>query len=88
MSMSQTGDRLGLEALEWSRERTPNDTEITEVAALDVPNMTYEFGGSTIVFAIDPVGRIFTVATHSDAAEAGRIAIVESVLAELTASHS
>lgn len=88
MSMSQTSERLGSEALDWSRDWAPGDVEIAEVASLSVPNMTYEFGTSTVVFAIDPVGRVFTVATHSETAEEGRIAIVESVLAALTETHS
>lgn len=88
MSMSQTGERLGTEALEWSRDWAPSDVEITEVPSLSVPNMSYEFGASTVVFAIDPVGRVFTVATHSDTAEKGRIAIVESVIAALTDKHT
>src|SRR5690625_2591791 len=87
MSMSQTSERLGSEALEWSRDWAPSDVEIFEVASLGVPNMAYEFGASTVVFAIDPVGRVFTVATHSETAEEGRVAIVESVLAALTETH-
>ena len=88
MSMSQTSERLGTEALEWGLSRAPQESEVTEVAALDVPNGTYEFGSSTVVFAIDPVGRVFTVAAHSETAEDGRIAVVEAVLAALSENHS
>lgn len=87
MSTAQTGDRLGAEALEWALDRAPEGSEVTEVAALRVPNGSYEFGVSTVVFAVDPVGRLFTVATHSDTSEESRTALVEATLAALTERH-
>lgn len=87
MSMEQTSERLGVEALEWALNWAPSDVEVTEVESLDVPNGTYEFGSSTVVFAIDPAGRLFTVSTYSETSEAGRLALVEEVLAGLTAVH-
>lgn len=88
MSMDQTDERLGTEALEWALDFAAGDTEIVEIDALEVPNGSYEFGASTVVFAIDPSGRIFTVAAHSDSPEEGRIAVVEEVLNALAEQHA
>ena len=88
MAMSQTSDRLGTEALEWGLDWALQDTEIFRVDALSVPNGAYEFGASTVVFAIDPAGRLFTLSAHSDTPESGRIAVVEAVLGALTEQHS
>lgn len=88
MSMSQTSNRLGSEALEWARDWAPSDAQIVEIDSLSVPNMSYEFGESVVVYAVDPVGRVFTVAAHTSLTEEDRIAIVESVLAALTETHS
>lgn len=87
MSMDQTGDLLGTEALEWALSRAPADVEISEVEALDVPNGTYEFGTGTVILAIDPAGRLVTVSAHSETPEEGRIALTEAVLASLTENH-
>lgn len=88
MSMAQTEERLGTEALEWGLSRAPEGSEVTEVAALDVPNGSYEFGASTVVYTIDPVGRLITVTTHSDTSEEARTAVVEAVLEGLAAEHT
>lgn len=88
MTMDQTGDLLGTEALEWGLERAPAEAEISEVAGLDVPNGSYEFYASTVIFAIDPAGRLFTVSAHSDTNEEGRVALAEAVLASLAENHS
>lgn len=88
MSMEQTGERLGTEALAWGLSRAPEGTEITELESLGIPNGSYEFHSSTVVFTIDPVGRLFTVSAHSDSGEEGILALVEEVLAALTANHS
>lgn len=88
MSMEQTGERLGTEALQWGLSRAPADVEVGEVATLAAPNGSYEYHSSSVVFAIDPVGRLFTVSAHSETSEEGRLALVEEVLASLTADHS
>lgn len=88
MSMGQTGDLVGTKALEWGLDRAPAEVEISEVAALDVPNGSYEFYASTVIFAIDPAGRLFTVSAHSETSEEGRVALTEAVLASLTERHS
>ena len=88
MSMDQTGGLLGTEALEWALERAPSEVEITEVEALDVPNGSYEFYASTVIFAIDPAGRIITVAAHSETSEEGRVALTEATLASLAENHA
>lgn len=88
MSMEQTEDRVGSEALEWALDRAPGDVDIVEVPTLEVPSASYEFGVSTVYFAVDPVGRLFSVSVHSDSPEAGRLALVDKVLDALSASHS
>lgn len=88
MSMDQTDERLGTEALEWALERAPSDAEIVDVDGLDVPSASYEVGVSTVYFAIDPVGRIFTVSVHSESPEAGRVELVSAVLEALEADHT
>lgn len=88
MSMDQTDERLGREALDWALGNAPPDATITEIDALTVPNGSYEFGSSTVVLAVDPVGRLFTVSTHSDSPDSGRVALVEAVLAALTEDHA
>lgn len=87
MSMDQTGNLYGTEALEWGLGYAPRDVEVTEVPALDVPNGSYEFGDGSVVFAVDPAGRLFTVSAHSDTPEEDRTAIVEMVLTALVEQH-
>lgn len=87
LTMDQTEERLGTEALEWGLDRAPEGSVISQIDALDVPNGTYEFGSSTLVFAVGPQGRVFTVAAHSDTPEESRIAIVEAVLEALAEQH-
>lgn len=88
MSMDQTDERLGSEALEWGLRYAPEEAEVTEVESLNTPNATYEFGSSSVIFAVDPVGRLITVSTHSETSEEGRIALTEAVLDALAANHS
>ena len=88
MSMDQTDERLGREALDWALGNAPPDATITEIDALTVPNGSYEFGSSTVVLAVDPVGRLFTVSTHSDSPDSGRVAVAQAVLAALTEDHA
>lgn len=84
MTMSQTSNRLGTEALDWALTRAPQGTPISEVSTLTVPNASYDVGGSTVILAVDSAGRLVSVAAHSDTAEAGHVGIVEEVLAALT----
>lgn len=83
MTMSQTSNRLGTEALDWALTRAPQGTPISEVSELTVPNASYDVGGSTVILAVDSAGRLVTVAAHSDTAEAGHVGLVEEVLAAL-----
>lgn len=48
MSMEQTDERVGSEALEWALDRAPGDVDIVEVPELEVPSASYEFGVSTV----------------------------------------
>lgn len=88
MSMDQTSERLGTEALEWGLSWAPNDVEIREIDGLDIPNGSYEFGEGVVVFAIDPVGRLITVTTHSETSGEARVALVRDVVAALTGNHT
>lgn len=88
MSMSQTSNRLGTEALEWGLGRAPQGSEITEIASLNAPNMSYKFGASTVIFAADPASRVITVSAPSEVSGENRVAAVAAVLAALTENHS
>lgn len=88
MSMSDTDERLGTEALEWGLDRAPDTVDIVDWDAIEVPNGGYEFGEHTVVFAIDPVGRLFTVSIASDRGEEALVAMVEATLAALTEHHA
>lgn len=88
MTASQTGDRLGTEALEWAMQSAPSDAEIVEVDSLGAPNRSYEFSEATVIFAVDSVGRLVTVSASSETPEHNRVALTEAVLDALAQSHS
>lgn len=88
MTMSQTSERLGTEALEWGLSGVPSDKEILRFESLSMPNAGYEFGHATMILAVDPSGRLVTVSADSQSPEEGRLAIVEAVIAALAANHS
>lgn len=87
MTMSQTSERLGTEALEWGLQGVPADREVLHFDSLSMPNGGYEFGEATVIFAVDPSGRLVTVSAHSDSPEEGQLALVEAVIGALTANH-
>lgn len=88
MSMQQTDERLGTEALQWALDVVPDDVDVTESDELGVPNASYEFGASTVVLTIDPVGRLVTVAAHAEVGDQDRLALVSEVLSALGSDHA
>lgn len=88
MTMEQTGDRIGTDALEWGLSRAPAGRDISENPSIDAPNGSYVLAPSEIVFVVDSVGRLVTITAHTDTPEANRLAIIDAVLSGLAADHS
>lgn len=88
MTMSQTSNRFGTEALEWALDRAPNDVEIAPMAGLDVPNGAYEFSGGMFMITLDQSGRVVTVSGSAETPESAHVALLKALLDALAAKHS
>lgn len=87
VTMSQTSNRYGTEALEWALDRAPSNVEIAPMAELDVPNGAYEFGGGKFMLTLDQSGRVVTVSGPTETPESAHVALVEALLDALAANH-
>lgn len=88
MTMSQTSNRFGAEALDWALDRAPGDVEITPIAGVDAPNGSYRFSSGVFTLALDGSGRVVTVSMSDETPETTHAEVVNSVLDALAANHA